>query len=273
MKSVTLKCWRTLCGCLLISAASIASAEDEDPIVANVNGHEIRLSYVYEQIEGVALGDQLSVRQNLPRFIESIVREEILYQSMLATDFAQEAELRQKIKSMIVEHLITRHVEAKKKHVTEQDIATYYETNASAIRGESVRASQIVLADEQDCRTLMSDIRSQEQFARIAKEQSIDDATRERDGDMGYFMNHSGALGFEPDLFDMQPDEMRVFNTAQGCHLVRLTEHESPPMPPLAEVSDRIRELLERERERDLLKALLDRSEPGIDVTRFPLQP
>ena len=40
------------------------------------------------------------------RFVESIVREEILFQSMLASNFESEPDLRERIKSIVVEALI-----------------------------------------------------------------------------------------------------------------------------------------------------------------------
>lgn len=246
----------------------LTNAED-DPVIAIVNGHKLRLSYVYAQIESLPLGDQVSIRAQLDRFIESIVREEALFQSMIATDFSSEPELREEIKQATVKYLIKRHVEDRIR-VTDEAVRDFYQTNAGAIRGEHVRASQIVMAKREQCDALRQSIKSLGAFETAAREHSLDQESARLDGDIGRFMNHTGPYGFEVELFDMQVDEMRVFESSKGCHLVRITEHVVPPLPPLREVEPRIRSLLERQQEIDLLSALMERSEKSITLERRP---
>ena len=57
-----------------------AFADEPDPVVATVNGVPIRLSYVYEHIEALPLGDQIDVRDQLNRFTESVIQEDVLFQ-------------------------------------------------------------------------------------------------------------------------------------------------------------------------------------------------
>ncbi|MEE8555362.1 MAG: hypothetical protein V3T00_05840, partial [bacterium] len=68
------------------------------------------MSAVYEQVEGLTLGDQIDVRDQLERFVDSMVQEEVLFQSVLTSDFQGDAELRSRIKTAILEHLIETRV-------------------------------------------------------------------------------------------------------------------------------------------------------------------
>ena len=54
-----------------VTALGAAVAAD-DPRVAVVNGHDIRLSYVYEQIESLPLGEQIVIRERFDRFVDSL---------------------------------------------------------------------------------------------------------------------------------------------------------------------------------------------------------
>jgi parvulin-like peptidyl-prolyl isomerase len=256
-------------GAALLGAMLLATpaAGADDPVVAIVNGRPLHMSEVLRQVESLPLGDQLTIRQQLPRFAESVVREEILFQFVLAADFESDPELREQIRSTVVERLIRRHVDDRIQ-ITDRQIAEYYRDNASAIRGENLRASQILLATRGECDVLIATPMTDADFADTARTRSLDRESAARGGDIGLFMNHSGPYGFETELFRMQPGETRAFDTDRGCHLVRVTERETPPLPPLAEVEDRLRAILEARLRRELLERLLARASETVSVER-----
>jgi parvulin-like peptidyl-prolyl isomerase len=237
----------------------------DDEIVAVVNGHEVRRAYVYQQLEALPLGDQVEIRAQMERFVDSIVREEALFQFMLVDDFAQDAALREAVKTTVVNHLIKTRV-TDRIRVTDEDVLNFYKANASAIRDEHVRVSQILLKRRDECMALKSTLTSDEQFAAAARENSLHRA--EKDGDIGLYMNHDGPLGFETRFFEMQPGEMQVFESEDGCHLVRIMDRVTPPMPPLEQVAPRIRALLGQQQRGELLKALFAKAFAKVQVTR-----
>jgi parvulin-like peptidyl-prolyl isomerase len=238
----------------------------EDPVLAVVNGHQIHRSYVYEQLEALPLGDQIEIRAQFNRFTDSIVREEMLFQFMIASDFADEAKLREAIKATVVNHLIERHV-TNRINVTDDDVRTYYNDNASAIRDEHVRVSQILLKQRSQCASLMATIDSDTIFAAAARTHSLHRESADKGGDIGLYMNHNGPLGFETQFFDLKAGDMRVFESADGCHLVRIMERVTPPMPPLEQVEPRIRTLIERQQQIELLRALIEKASATVEVT------
>ena len=251
----------------LVALITPVAFAQKDPVIATVNGHEIRESYAYQQLEALPLGDQISIRAQFDRFVESLVREEVLFQSMLATDFANEPELRETIKTAIVNHMIERHVSNRVK-ASDEDVRQYYIDNASAIRDENVRASHILVKTIDECAALMPSINSDESFAAAARKHSIHKDSAEKGGDIGLFMNHDGPLGFEAKFFEMQPGDMRLFQSEDGCHLVRIMARETPPMPPLEQVEANIRVLIERQQQIDLLRALIEKASAAVKVER-----
>ncbi len=243
------------------------SLANDDPLVARVNGYPIHDSYVYKQIEALPLGEQVALRQRIDGFAESLVREEVLFQSVLASGFEDEAELREAIKSTVVQHLIERHV-TRHIQVTDADVEAFYEANQFAIKGEGVRASHILLKDTAQCDAMAKVVDSDAKFREAAEQYSLHKISAVKGGDLGMFMFHAGPLGFETALFSMQLGEVKVFNSDEGCHVVRVTERESPPLPPLANVAPRIRALLQAQQERTLLKALYDKAQTRVTVER-----
>ncbi|MFT5446951.1 MAG: parvulin-like peptidyl-prolyl isomerase [Gammaproteobacteria bacterium] len=266
------KALRTAGTSSIVAIATIMSsipnaAANDDEILAVVNGHEVRRAYIYEQLEALPLGDQVEIRAQLERFVDSIVREETLFQFMLAGDFAQDPALREAIKTTVVNHLIKTRV-TDKILVTDEDVLQFYKANASAIRDENVRASQILLKQRNECVALKATITSDAEFAAAARKRSLHRASADKDGDIGLYMNHNGPLGFETRFFEMQAGEMQVFESEDGCHLVRIVERVTPPMPPLENVAPRIRTLLGQQLRGDLLKALLAQASAKVQVKR-----
>ncbi len=244
-------------------------AESEaDPIVATVNGFPIRSSYVQDRIGEATLGEQIAVREQREQFIQSIITEELLLQSMLATDFAGERELREEVKARVAEHLIRTRI-GERIHVDESDARHYYEEHQSVIRGETVRMSHIVLENRSDCERVLSEIHDAKSFAAAARKHSIDPVSGPRGGALGRVMDHSGALGFEQQMFRMQDGEMEIFDGPDSCHVVRAGERVVPPVPPYETVRERIHALLRRQQEIALLQDLVEELESRLEVRRF----
>ncbi len=244
--------------------------EEKDPVVARVNDREIRLSDVYREIETLPLGDQIDVREQIDRFTNSLIAEEALFQSALTTDFDDE-DLRGRVKRMVVAYLIEKHVQRKIK-VSDEDVRRYYKQNRDLVRGLHVRIRHIVMKARPLCEALITKAASEKDFEKLAAEHSLDKSSAAKGGDVGFLMPVQGPLGFEPQLFKMSVGEMRVFDSAEGCHLVRITEFYDPPDPSFEQIGKTVRPILEREREQELLEALLSRARREVRVERFPLE-
>lgn len=249
---------------------SKADSKEEDPVLARVDKYEIRLSDVYKQIESLSLGDQIDVRDQIGRFTDSMVTEEILFQAVLAGRLATEEDLRSKIKNQVVEYVIDKHVRSKI-DVTDEDIRRYYAENRDLVRGLHVRVRQIQLKERAQCEQVQKRIGSDEDFAREAAANSLDRQSAEQGGDMGYLMPvlRPQSLGFEMEFFKMGLGEMRVFDSPGGCHLVRVTEILDPPDPPFEQMRAYVLPILERQQEQALLRQLIESASRDISVQRL----
>lgn len=259
--------YRLLTGLLCVGLLPTVGVWAQDPIVGKVNDHDIRLSYLYQKIESLPLGEQIDVRDQLSRFLESVIQEEVLFQSMLRTGFQDEPELREQVKAMVVEFLIEKYV-AKRLKVTESDVEHYYRENTSVIRNETIRVRQILLSTRDACEALKAQIDSEATFMQLAERHSLHPSAK-AGGDLGRYMRHAGPLGFEEQWFDMAVHEMRIFESPEGCHLVRVVDRITPPLPPLEKVKERIRFILQRNQEISLLHTLIGERAQGMQIERL----
>jgi hypothetical protein len=253
---------------LTLSTATTTLAAEPDLLLAKINDRPLHLSDVERAVSEMPLGDQVEVRAQIGVFAEAMVREEILFQSMLATNFDAEPELRERIKKAVLDHLIEKHVSSRI-GVSDAAVEKFYAQNPGSIRAEELAASRIVLATRGECTAMATRIDSEATFRELARKHSIDRETGERGGEWGYVMNHIGPFGFEPQLFELEIGEVGIFDYAGNCHLIRVDSRSVPPLPELAAVSEYIRGFLETRQERTLLSTLLERSQASVSVERI----
>ncbi len=244
-----------------------STTDTSDPVLAIINDYVIKSSDINSEISKMPLGDQVSVRSNPEKFAESLIQEEVLFQFALTEQFADEPELRKSIKTTVVNHLIEKYVTSQLV-VSDEEIQQYYDNNTSAIRGETVEVSQILLETRTECDSMMQRLSDGESFQELAQTHSIHERSANNGGVVGSIMNHEGPLGFEEDLFDIPQNEYHVFESDDGCHIVLVTGSNTPPLPPLENVAPALRNLLLREKEIAAVQSLIERAHEKVKVVR-----
>lgn len=249
------------------TATSNIDSTSENPPIAIINDFVLTQEYIDGLIRQMALGEQVSIRADMEKFAESLIQEEVLFQFALANDFDQDESLRAEIKTLVVNRLIENHVTSKLT-VTPEAIEQFYNENTGAIRGETVEVSQILTETREECEALKQQLADGAAFATLAEQYSIHERSASNGGVVGSIMNHDGPLGFEQQLFQLPQNEPTIFESEDGCHLIVVTDSETPPLPPLENVAPAIEGLLQRELEIEALQTLMDRAHSEVDVVR-----
>ncbi len=249
------------------TATSDNDSTSENPPIAIINDFVLTQEYIDGLIRQMALGEQVSIRADMEKFAESLIQEEVLFQFALANDFDQDESLRAEIKTLVVNRLIENHVTSKL-DITPEAIEQFYNENTGAIRGETVEVSQILTETREECEALKQQLADGAAFAALAEQYSIHERSASNGGVVGSIMNHDGPLGFEQQLFQLPQNEPTIFESEDGCHLIVVTDSETPPLPPLENVAPAIEGLLQRELEIEALQTLMDRAHSEVDVVR-----
>ncbi len=259
-----------LCFCALFSPFAVLAQQQSDPtdqILAIINGQQIKASDISAQIARMPLGEQVSVRSNPEKFTESLIQEEVLFQFALAENFANEPELRDIVKTAAVNHLIEKYVTSKLS-VSDDEIAAYYEANLSAIRGETLQVSHILTETRSECESILLRLQQGESFEKLAKKYSIHQNSAINGGLLGSMMNHEGPLGFEQELFEIAENTPVLFDSEDGCHVMVVSDRDTPPLPPIENVAPALEGLIRRGKEIDAVQALIERAHKQVTVIR-----
>ncbi len=127
---------------------------------------------------------------------------------------------------------------------TDADLEAYYEKNISRYdRPEEIRASHILVADEQTAQELLDQLSAGADFAELAKEHSTDTASAEKGGDLDWFTRGSMVKEFEDAAFALEVGAISdIIKTQYGYHIIKLTDRKAHYTPTLDEVKDQVRD-------------------------------
>jgi peptidyl-prolyl cis-trans isomerase C len=116
---------------------------------------------------------------------------------------------------------------------------------------------QLVLGSREQAEAMRERIVAGESLFVLAAGNSIDPLGRRQAGDMGWLQQGSGHPALEAAVKTLQPGEISaVIETPAGYHLVTLIERRPGRQPPLAEITDRVRQAMISEQLTAYLQAL-----------------
>ena len=126
---------------------------------------------------------------------------------------------------------------------SEDELFVYYEKNiANYDQPEEIRASHILVEDEETAKDLLKQLKRGADFAELAREYS-ECPSAENGGDLDWFPRGQMVPEFEEVAFALEVDEMSdVVETEFGYHIIKLTDRKEAHTPTLEEVRDQVLE-------------------------------
>ncbi|MGE7882170.1 peptidylprolyl isomerase PrsA [Bacillus sp. NPDC094077] len=129
--------------------------------------------------------------------------------------------------------------EAIKKSVTEKDVKDHYKPE--------IQASHILVSDENEAKEIKKQLDAGASFEELAKQESQDLLSKDKGGDLGYFVSGTMAPEFETAAYKLKVGEIsNPVKSPNGYHIIKLTGKKD--LKPYDEVKDSIRKRLEEER-------------------------
>lgn len=241
-------------------AAAAAATTGDDPVLATVNGAEIRRSEVTAATAELA--------QSLPPQITGPARDEYVLGFLIdLTAMAQVAEA-QKLdqteefkrelafirKRLLMQQALEKTTKAA---MTEEGLKkTYEEALKQQKPEEEVRARHILFrvdpadaaasaAAEQKAKDVEARLKKGEDFATLAKELTEDPSGKEDGGDLGFFTKDQMVPEFADVAFGMKPGDVSApVKTQFGWHVIKLEEKRTKPAPTFDEVKPQLEQYL-----------------------------
>jgi peptidyl-prolyl cis-trans isomerase C len=250
----------------LVAVAALAASLSptaglaSDPVVAKLNGQEIRQSDVLRARGRLpaSLRDK-PAEQIVPMLTTIVINSRLLADEARSQGIDREPQVQRQIDLVtdlvLEQELLDRYIE---KQLTEAAIRARYEKLAAEAAGsEQIRARHILLRSEDDARDVIQSLGAGRSFEALARDRSTD-PTADTGGDLGYFTRGEMAEPFSDAAFKLQPGQFtrNPVQTEFGWHVILVEDRRPAVAPPLSQVRDKIRNLLVAELRNEYLASL-----------------
>lgn len=270
-----------------IVVPGVSLAQEPDPVVARVNGTEIRSSDV------AVAEDELG--SSLPQMAPEARREYVitlLSDTLLvahaaeAQGLADSAEFKRRLafnrNRLLSEALLQQDARAA---VTDAAMRQVYEEATKQMTAEKeVRARHILFrvengkdeaastAAEQKAKAAIARVKTGEDFAKLATELTEDPSGKENGGDLGYFSQDQMVPEFAEAAFKLGVGTISdPVRTQFGWHVIKVEDKRERPAPEFSQVKDQIENYLIRRSQTELVAKL--RAAAKIERVQTPAAP
>jgi len=224
------------------SAAAAQALPSGNPVVARVDGTELRLSDVQAAQQNLPpQAQKLPLEQIYPMLLDRIVDGMLITEAGRKEHLDRDPEVQERLKRyedrLIQEAYINRAV---KPAETDDRLRTRYETFLKdKPAGEEVHARHILLATEAEAKSIIGELDKGADFAALAKKYSKDPGA-ETGGDLGYFGHDDMVKGFADAAFALSPGQYTKtpVKTEFGWHVIKVEDRRTGKPPSFEEARD-----------------------------------
>jgi peptidyl-prolyl cis-trans isomerase C len=177
----------------ILGACGKSEISKSGQILARVGDRDITTTYFERQLASLPESVQkLSAREKGKKAIlEAFVNRELLYAEALNKKFDKDPDLQKKFedvkKELIINTYLQNQISVRIK-VDDKEVEDFYNNNPAEFRNrEEVRISQIVVANESNAADILNELSIRRDFGELAQVHSIDKASAEHNGDVGWF--------------------------------------------------------------------------------------
>jgi peptidyl-prolyl cis-trans isomerase C len=257
----------------LVLAAPLARAQD-DPVVAKVNGAEIRASDLATAEEDLG--------GNLPQMTPEAKRDYLITfvtDMMLVAKAADERKIgdtdafKRKLAmartKLLMEQLLQTEAKAA---VNEPAMRKVYDDAIGQMKKEpEVRARHILVETEDEAKAVLADLKKGTDFAELAKSKSKDPGSADG-GDLGYFTKDQMVPEFSEVAFKLDKGALSDPVKSQfGWHIIKVEDKRDRQPPDYEKVKDQLESFLVRKSQSELITKL--RAEGKVERIAPPAAP
>lgn len=249
-------------------------AQDANPVIAKVNGAEIRQSdlTVAEEELGPSLQqmDPASRRESLIGFL---IDMKIVAKAAEAKKVGDAADFKQKLAFSRDRLLMDSLLAAEgKTAITDAAMKKVYEDATKQVAGEKeVRARHILVPTEEEAKAIKAELEKGADFAKLAKEKSKDPGAADG-GDLGFFTKDQMVPEFSSVAFALEPGKISDPVKSQfGWHVIKVEEARDRKPPDFEQVKGQIQTFVVRKAQADYVTKL--RTEAKVERLDKPADP
>lgn len=241
------------------NSSSEAPASASDPVIARVNGVDIKQSDLALAEEDVGADMQAASpeakREHLISYLADII---MVTQAADKKNLADNPDFKRRLAFLRSKLLMGYELqEEAKTALTDEALKQTYDEAVKSMSGqEEVRARHILVEGEDEAKTIIEQLKGGADFAKLAKEKSKDPGAAEG-GDLGYFTKDQMVPEFADVAFKMYPGQLsNPVKTQFGWHVIKVEDKRIKQPPEFEKVKDQIEAYLARKAQSDFIAKL-----------------
>lgn len=262
--------------------------EQAAKVVAKVGDREITVGEVTEQINRLSpyIRRRWAAPEKRKEFLQKLIRIELLSQEAERQGLAEDPEVQRTVKQVMIRLMVKNDLEKEllPTSIEEEKLKAEYEKEFDKYhRPAQIRASQVVVATEDEAKKLIADLKAHSEdrkyFRQKAKELSLDADTKDRGGDLGYFSKPEERRDDEPEvpknvaeaawklekIGDLTETPLK---SQRGYHVIKLTNKKPEMNRSFESVKRLIENRMLREARRDMMDKFIEdlRAKAKIEI-------
>src|SRR3954447_11163791 len=244
----------TGCLALVLLGGLPVRAQDANPVLAKVNGAEIRASDVAlaEEELGPSLAqmDPASRKENVLSFL---IDMKIVSKEAEDKKIAEREDFKTRLafarNRLLMDNLLASEGKAA---TTDENMKKVYEDAAKQISGEQeVHARHILVETEDQAKKIEDQLKKGADFAELAKKESKDPGASDG-GDLGFFTKDQMVPEFSNAAFALEPGKISdPVKTQFGWHVIKVEEKRTRKAPDFEQVKPQIEAYVVRKAQAD----------------------
>ena len=253
------------------STLSFAPAIYAGDSAATVNGKAIKQSWVDFIMKDAQARGQAPSDNMKNAIINELVGSELAYQEAQKqgldknADFQTSSELANR--KMLVNVFLQDFM--KKNPVTEAETKDAYEQYKKELGDKEYSARHILVKTEAEATDIIAQIKKGGDFAKIAKEKSLDPGSKDKGGDLGWFSPAGMVKPFSDAVTGLKKGDVTSapVQTQFGWHVIKLVDSRATQVPSYDKVKDGLERTLQQRKLEKMMIGLKDKAKivvPGV---------
>jgi peptidyl-prolyl cis-trans isomerase C len=272
---------------VLASGLALAQAPAADPVIARINGVEIRQSDIAIAEEDLGRDIPANDEQGKRDYVVGYLTDMILIaKAAEAQKIPDSAAFKQKLTWLRYKALMETVLSAESKTATtEPNLRKIYEDATKQMKGEEeVRARHILFrvtdpsnqalskAAEDKVKATIERLKKGEDFAALAQSLTEDPSGKQNGGDLGYFTRGQMVPEFSEVAFRLEKGQVSdPVKTQFGWHVLKVEDKRQRAAPPFEQVREEIEQFATRKAQVDFITKL--RADAKIERLDKPAEP
>jgi peptidyl-prolyl cis-trans isomerase C len=244
---------------IVLLAGMPLQAEETNPVLAKVNGAEIRQSDVTlaEEELGPSLAqmDPATKKENVLAFL---IDMKIVAKAAEAKKIEDRDDFKARLaftrNRLLMDNLLAAEGKAA---TTEEAMKKVYDEAAKQIEGEQeVHARHILVETEDEAKAIEAELKKGADFAELAKKKSKDPGASDG-GDLGFFTKDQMVPEFSAAAFSLEPGKISdPVKTQFGWHIIKVEEKRNRKAPDFEQVKGQIETYVTRKAQAEYVAKL-----------------